>query len=193
MDQSIVSISSSSPLPSTLVVTAGGTILTGLSVIRSGLSWFTILSGFSGLPPLPTIAPLASSALITITVFSALISLFLSLLPSFFGEIVALDVEGSVIPRVLPLLSSGLAGKCDLEDGQESLLPDGEETLLLGLININNLSFGHVDDLVKALYLSAHDLSDPERPIHKPLSRLDGHKTLAFTEEKSESPGDVFA
>lgn len=98
-----------------------------------------------------------------------------------------------MVAGVLALVSSGLAGESDLEDGQKPLLADGEESFLLGLIHINNLSFGHVDDLVKAFHFSAHDLGDPERPVHKPLSRLDGHKTLAFTEEESESPGDVFA
>ena len=98
-----------------------------------------------------------------------------------------------MISDVLALLSSGFTSKGDLEDGQEAFLADSEESFLLGLIDINNLPFGNVDDLVKAFNLSADDLSDPKRPIHEALSCLDGHKTLAFTKEESESPGDVLS
>jgi hypothetical protein len=98
-----------------------------------------------------------------------------------------------MVSGVFALFSSGFTGEGDLEDGQKPFLPDGKKSLLLGLIHINNLSFSHVDDLVKAFNLSAHDLSHPKCPVHEPLGSLDGHKTLAFTEEESKSPGDILA
>ena len=126
-------------------------------------------------------------------VLPALISLFFSLFPGFFGEEIALDVERGVIAGLFLLFCSGFSGERDFKDGQKSLISDGHKSLLSGLININNLSFGDGDDLVKAFHLSSHDFCDPESPVHESFSSLDCNKTLAFTEEKSESSGDVFA
>jgi hypothetical protein len=98
-----------------------------------------------------------------------------------------------MISWVFFLISSRFSSKSDLEDGQISLISNSHESFLSGLININNLSLGYVDDLVKAFNLSPDDLCDPECSIHESFSCLNGHKTLAFTEEKSESSGDVFA
>ena len=53
-----------------------------------------------------------------------------------------------MVAGVLLLLGSGVSGEGDFEDGEESLLPDGDESLLSGLIDINNFLLGDVDNLV---------------------------------------------
>jgi hypothetical protein len=50
-----------------------------------------------------------------------------------------------------------------------------------------------MDDLVKTFNLPPDDFCDPESSVHESFSSFDCHKTLAFTEEKSESSGDILA
>ena len=190
---SVSVVSSSSPLTAaftfTVVFTSWRTVLTRLSRL-SALSGLSVIAGLS---PFSSLFPVSTSAVLTVATLSALTPLFLSLFPGLLGKEVALDVERGMVSGVLALFSSGFTSEGDLDYGQKPFLSDCEKSLLLGLIHINNLSFSDVDDLVKTFNLSAHDLTDPECPVHDTLSRLDGHKTLAFTEEESKSPGDILA
>ena len=91
------------------------------------------------------------------------------------------------------LIGGRLLGKGDFDDGQESFLLDPDESFLLGLKDINNLFFRDGDDLVKAGYFSADDFGDPEGSVDESFGSFDGHEFLVFTEEESESPGDILA
>jgi hypothetical protein len=98
-----------------------------------------------------------------------------------------------VVTRVLLLFGSGLSCEGDLQNSEEAFFANGEESLLFGLIDINNLSLSNVNDLVKALDLSSDDLSDPESFVHQPLCSLNGHEFFPFTKEESESSGYILA
>lgn len=113
----------------------------------------------------------------------SLCSLLLSPFPALFGQEVALDGERGVIPGVTPLLGGGGSGKGDFQDGQESLLPDCEQSLFSGFPDINNPLLGHIDNHVQSLNFAAHDLCDPKGLVHESLGSLDGHEGLAFSEE----------
>lgn len=98
-----------------------------------------------------------------------------------------------MVAGVFEFLGGGGSGEGDFEDGEVSFLSDGEESFFTGLVDINNLFFGDVDDLVKALDLSSDDFCDPKSTVHKLFGGLDGDEVFAFTKEKSESPRNVFA
>jgi hypothetical protein len=138
---------------------------------------------------IPALTPITTPAVITS--FPALGSLFLSPLPRLLSQELALDVQRRMIAGVLPLLCSGVPGEGDLDDGQESLLADSDESLLGGLIHINNFLFSHVDDLVQSLHFPPDDLSDPKRLVHQFLRSLDSDEGFALPEEESECARDV--
>ena len=140
----------------------------------------TILSPFSSLTASPVIAPL-----------SAFCSLFLSPLPRFLGEEVALDLERSMIAGVLSLLGSGVLGECHFKNSKESLLSNSDKAFLGGLININNFLFSHMNDLVQSLHLPPHHLSHPKRLIHQLLSSLDSDEGFSLSEEEREGTGNI--
>ena len=96
-----------------------------------------------------------------------------------------------MIARVSLLCGSGFPGEGDLKYGQYSFLPDCDESLLSGLIHINNLFLGDMDDLVQSFHLSPHDLCDPQRAVHQSLGSLDGHEGFSLAEEESEGSRDV--
>jgi hypothetical protein len=171
--QSIISSSSPSALSSPL-----------LPVVSSR----TLLAVVPALAPLSPVSPLSAAV---ISAFPAFGSLLLPCGPGLLGEEVALDGEGSVIAGVLLLLGSGIPGEGDFEDGEESLLPDGDESLLSGLIDINNLLLSDVDDLVQSLHLPPYHFRDPEGLVHELLSSLDGHEGFALSEEERECAADV--
>ena len=98
-----------------------------------------------------------------------------------------------MVAGMLELLGSGFLSESDFKDGQEAFLVNSLETLLTRLPDINNFAFGNVDDLVKALNLTAEHLGDPEGLVHKTLSGFDGDEFLAFTKKESESTGDILA
>ena len=98
-----------------------------------------------------------------------------------------------MVAGVLQLFCGRFFGQSDFKDGQEPFFVDGLETFLTRLPDINNFSFGNVDDLVKSLNLAAEHLGDPEGLIHKTLSGFDGDEFLAFTKKESESSGDILA
>jgi hypothetical protein len=98
-----------------------------------------------------------------------------------------------MVAGMLELLGSGCKGESDFEDSEEAFFEDSDKTLFSGFPFINNLAFGDVDDLVKALYLVSEHLSHPERLVHETLSSLDGDEFLAFTKEESESAGHILA
>ncbi len=122
-----------------------------------------------------------------------LFAFLLSSLPAFLGEEIGLDAEGSVVAGLGLLISSGSLGESDFKDGKEALLSDGDETLLAGFPDINNLLLSDLDDHVQSLDLAAEDLSHPQGLVHKLFGSLDSHERLALSEEQGECPRDVFA
>lgn len=98
-----------------------------------------------------------------------------------------------MIAGVLFLIGSGFPGEGDFKDGKESFLANSDESLLGGLININNLFFGDVDNLVESLHLPPHHLGNPQRLIHEFLCGLDSDEGFSLAEEESECAGDVSA
>lgn len=98
-----------------------------------------------------------------------------------------------MIAGVLLLLGSGISGEGDFEDGEEAFLADSDESLLSGLIDINNFLLSDVDDLVESLDLPSHHLSDPEGLVHKLFSSLDSHEGFSLAEEESKCAGNVAA
>lgn len=168
-------------------------LYTSPSIISSSTSALTssLLTVFSPRTVLAVFPPLATLRSAVITPLPALSSLFLSSLPGFLGQEVALDVQGRMIAGVLLLLGSGISGEGDFEDGEEAFLADSDESLLSGLIHINNFLLGDVDDLVESLDLATHHLCDPKGLVHKLFSSLDGHEGFALSEEESKCAGDV--
>lgn len=96
-----------------------------------------------------------------------------------------------MIAGVLLLLGSGIPGEGDFEDGEEAFLADSDESLLSGLIDINNFLLSDVDDLVESLDLPTHDLGDPEGLVHKLFSSLDGHEGFSLAEEQGKCARNV--
>ena len=96
-----------------------------------------------------------------------------------------------MIAGVALLRCSGFSGESDFEYGQYSFLSDCDESLLSGLIDINNLFLSDMDDLVQSLHFSPHNLGNPQRAVHESLGSLDGDKGFALSEEESEGSGDV--
>ena len=168
-------------------------LYTSPSIISSSTSALTstLFTAFSPRTVLAVLSPLTTLRSAVITLLPALSSLFLSPLPGFLTKEVTLDVQGCMIAGVLLLLGSGVPGEGDFKDGEEAFLADSDESLLSGLIDINNFLLSDVDDLVQSLDLSTHDLSNPEGLIHKLFSSLDGHEGFALTEEESKCAGNV--
>ena len=98
-----------------------------------------------------------------------------------------------MVAGMFQLLGSGFFSQSDFKDGQEAFFVNSLETFFTRFPDINNFSFGNVDDLVKALNLTAEHLGDPEGLIHKTLSGFDGDEFLALTKKESESSGDILA
>ena len=98
-----------------------------------------------------------------------------------------------MVAGVLLLLGSGGLGEGDLEDCEEPLLMDGDESLLPGLPHVNYFLLADVDDHVQSFDLSADDLRDPEGFVHELFGGLDGDEALALSEEEGEGAADVHA
>ena len=183
-DHSSVVAVSSIPVSSSPALTT--TLLSVVAVISPVTSVTSVSPVFSSWPPLGSLGPF-------IPVLSALLSLLLSFFPRFLVKELGLDGEGGMVAGMLELLGSGFLSESDFKDGQEAFLVNSLETLLTRLPDINNFAFGNVDDLVKALNLTAEHLGDPEGLVHKTLSGFDGDEFLAFTKKESESTGDILA
>jgi len=83
-----------------------------------------------------------------------------------------------MIARMLFLFCSWGFGESNFKDSQESLLFYGKKPFLSGFPNINNFSFCHIHDHVKAFNFSPHNLCNPKSLIHKFLGSFDGDEAL---------------
>jgi hypothetical protein len=97
-----------------------------------------------------------------------------------------------LIARLSLLRAGGLFSQDNLDDCEEALDFDFEQSFLFGGVDINDLLFGDTGDLVQSAHFALQHFSDPNGSLNDLVGGAQDYKGLLLVEEECKGATDVF-